>query len=113
MGLRLRAAEDWAGPELRRITYVGPDGSTASGIAAAAHALEHLHLGWAIAGWVLRLPNVDLLVQTIADAVGAGPQDLPASPAPPTPSACRAGTAVVPLSAADLDHPPPGARATR
>ncbi|MGI8757712.1 MAG: hypothetical protein ACR2K0_00215 [Acidimicrobiales bacterium] len=61
VGLRLRAAENRAGPGLRRITYVAADGTTASGIAAVAHALEHLHLGWAITGWALRLPGVGLL----------------------------------------------------
>lgn len=96
VGLRLRGAEDRAGPGLRRITYVAADGTTASGIAAVAHALEHLHLGWAITGWALRLPGVGLLAQTIADAVGAGPRDLPAAPATDADRRCAATGPPVP-----------------
>lgn len=74
MSLDLLAAED--SPELRceRLTYFGPDGYRREGIAALGRALEHLNLGWAVTGWILRLPVVCALVQLIGDAVGAGPR---------------------------------------
>jgi hypothetical protein len=39
-----------------------------------ARGLEHLHLGWALAGWTMRLPVIRPFVQLLADALGAGPQ---------------------------------------
>ena len=69
------------GTGLRRLTYVAADGTTERGIRAFARALEHIHLGWALAGWVLRLPVVDRFAQLLLDAVGGGPRDLdPAAP---------------------------------
>ena len=60
---------------LRRVTYESGDGeSTAAGIEAIARALEHVHLLWAFAAFVLRLPVVGALVQLLADASGAGPR---------------------------------------
>jgi hypothetical protein len=71
--LELRAAED--APELRceRLTYVA-GGCIYRGVPAFARALEHIHLGWAVLGWTLRLPGVASFVQLIGDAVGAGPR---------------------------------------
>lgn len=77
VSLDLLAAEDAPDLECERLTYIGPDGYHCQGIAALARALEHLNLGWALAGWVLRLPVVCQLVQLIGDAVGAGPRRLP------------------------------------
>lgn len=79
-GLELHPAE-MTGTGLRRLTYVAADGTTERGIRAFARALEHIHLGWALAGWVLRLPVVDRFAQLLLDAVGGGPRDLdPAAP---------------------------------
>jgi hypothetical protein len=39
-----------------------------------ARALEHLNLGWAIAGIALRLPLVWQFVQMLMDASGFGPR---------------------------------------
>lgn len=74
VALDLLAAED--APELRceRLTYLGPDGYRCEGVAALGRALEHVNLGWAVAGWILRLPVVCAVVQLIGDAVGAGPR---------------------------------------
>jgi protein-S-isoprenylcysteine O-methyltransferase Ste14 len=58
---------------LRRITYERDDGLRAQGVAAFAHAAQHLHLGWALAGWFLLLPGVRWFAQLCADAFGAGP----------------------------------------
>jgi protein-S-isoprenylcysteine O-methyltransferase Ste14 len=56
---------------LRRITYDPGDGTReASGIEAIARGLEHIHLGWAILGWFLRLPGVGQVAQLLADASG-------------------------------------------
>jgi protein-S-isoprenylcysteine O-methyltransferase Ste14 len=73
IGLDLVPAEEFPEPELpMRITYVGADGAKYSGIAALARATDHLHLGWAITGWVARLPVVSQLLQVMVDAVGGG-----------------------------------------
>lgn len=76
--LDVRAAEDHPGSGLRRITYEA-EGMQWHGVAAAARALEHLHLGWAVVGWTLRLPGLEQVVQLVLDAVGGGPRLLPAA----------------------------------
>lgn len=55
---------------LRRITYEDADDFEATGVAAIGRALEHTHLGWAVAGFVLRLPGVGPMIQLIVDASG-------------------------------------------
>ncbi|GAA3148665.1 hypothetical protein GCM10010466_44520 [Planomonospora alba] len=72
VGLRVLAAE--TRPGTRRITYEAADGRTAQGVAAFAHALVHVHLGWALVGWALLLPGVARFAQLCADAFGAGPR---------------------------------------
>jgi len=53
-GCDIVAAETHRSQALRRITYEPADGSRAvSGIEAVARALEHIHLGWALAGFAL------------------------------------------------------------
>jgi len=53
-----------------RMTYNPADGSPPEfGIAALARALEHIHLAFAFFGWMVRLPIIAFLAQTIADAL--------------------------------------------
>lgn len=73
--LTVRAAEEHPHRRLRRITYEAA-GRHWEGVAAIAHALEHLHLGWAFAGWCMRLPGVAPVLQTLVDAAGGGPRDI-------------------------------------
>ncbi|MDS1269521.1 isoprenylcysteine carboxylmethyltransferase family protein [Lipingzhangella sp. LS1_29] len=78
VGLRIEPAQ--AHPEeLRRLRYENAAGVTDVGVAALGRTLEHLHLGWALVGWVLILPGVSPAVQLASDAFGAGPR-LPADP---------------------------------
>ncbi|GAA1450276.1 isoprenylcysteine carboxylmethyltransferase family protein [Nocardiopsis tropica] len=73
VALELRPAAEH--PEvLYRLTYETPDGLRRSGVAALARALDHLHLGWAFAGWALDLPLLRHVGQLCADAFGAGPR---------------------------------------
>lgn len=82
-GLTMLPAETHPSGSLRRITYEPADGSPAvNGAEAVAHALEHIHLGWALAGFLIRVPLVCLLIQLLADASGAEPRGMP--PAPPS-----------------------------
>jgi hypothetical protein len=61
--------------DLKRITYDARDGGAdAEGVAAIARALEHLNLGWAAIGWLIRLPGIDRALQLLADASGAEPR---------------------------------------
>jgi protein-S-isoprenylcysteine O-methyltransferase Ste14 len=68
------AAETHPSRSLTRITYETRDGYSASGVEAVARGLEHLHLGWACVGLMLRLPIVLPLVQVIVDASGGEPR---------------------------------------
>jgi len=75
--LEIVPAETHPSHALRRITYEAADGSpSASGIEAVARALEHVHLGWALLGFLLRLPVVCQLAQLLADASGAEPRPI-------------------------------------
>jgi protein-S-isoprenylcysteine O-methyltransferase Ste14 len=75
VGLQIVPAETHPSRMLRRITYESCDGSRpASGIEAIARSLEHLHLGWAFIGFVLRLPGILEFAQLLADASGAEPR---------------------------------------
>ena len=74
-GLSIVPAEDHPRDTLTRITYESADGAyRASGMAAVARALEHVHLGWALAGFAIRMPIVAPFVQLLADASGAEPR---------------------------------------
>jgi protein-S-isoprenylcysteine O-methyltransferase Ste14 len=78
--LEIVPAETHPSGELRRITYEPADGSrAASGMEAIARALEHIHLGWAVVAFVIRLPLVCPLLQLLADASGAEPRTVPAA----------------------------------
>jgi len=59
----------------RRITYDPMDGTEPEeGVSAMARGLEHIHLGWALAGACLRLPGISHFAQLLADASGFGEQ---------------------------------------
>jgi protein-S-isoprenylcysteine O-methyltransferase Ste14 len=74
-GLSIVPAETCPLP-LTRITYTSTDGAyTASGVAAIGRALEHIHFGWAMIGFAIRLPIVCPIVQLIVDASGGGPRE--------------------------------------
>jgi protein-S-isoprenylcysteine O-methyltransferase Ste14 len=74
-GLTLCPAEEHARP-LRRARYEHSDGYAADGVSAVARGLEHVHLGWAVIGWALRLPVLDRVIQAFVDALGADPREL-------------------------------------
>ena len=74
-GLLILSAEEHPSRALTRITYEAGDGTYAvSGVAAVARALEHVHLGWAFIGSILRLPVVEPVVQLLVDASGGEPR---------------------------------------
>jgi len=74
-GLRIEPAEQHPTRDLWRMTYDPGDGSPDErGVAALARALEHIHLGWALAGMFVRLPLVRPCVQLIVDISGGGPR---------------------------------------
>lgn len=81
IGLAILPAESLPANTIRRMNYDPSDGSPAvAGIRAMGRALEHLHLGWAIAGTALRLPGIWQLVQLLMDTSGLGPRTVrPAS----------------------------------
>ena len=72
-GLQLRAAADWPGPPLVRVTWHHPpSGRTESGVRAIAMALQHINLPWAFIGWAAGLPGISHCLQICFDAAGAG-----------------------------------------
>ena len=78
VGLVLVPAQDHPARDLTRLTYDPGDGSAEEeGIVALAHALEHIHLGFATLGWLMRLPGIAALVQMVVDAAGGGPRLVP------------------------------------
>ena len=80
VGLVILPAEDQPARDLWRITYDPADGSPeVAGMAAVSRALEHIHLGWAFVGWVIRLPMIGAFVQLVADAVGGEARRVPRS----------------------------------
>jgi protein-S-isoprenylcysteine O-methyltransferase Ste14 len=77
VGLEIVDAECLPAGSIRRMKYEAVDGSYGvDGVRALARALEHLHLGWAVAGAFLRLPVVWQFVQVVMDASGLGPRVL-------------------------------------
>jgi protein-S-isoprenylcysteine O-methyltransferase Ste14 len=77
VGLEIVDAECLRAGSIRRMRYEAVDGSyCVDGVRAMARALEHLHLGWALAGAFLRLPGVWWFVQVVMDASGLGPRVL-------------------------------------
>jgi protein-S-isoprenylcysteine O-methyltransferase Ste14 len=73
--LLLRKAADWQGTPLQRVTWRHPpSGRTESGVRAMAMALQHLHLAWAVIGWIASLPVISHAAQICFDAAGAGPK---------------------------------------
>lgn len=77
VGMQIVAAETLPAGSIRRMRYEPGDGSVAvDGVRAFARALEHLHLGWALVGTLLRLPGVWQVVQVVMDASGFGPRTI-------------------------------------
>jgi protein-S-isoprenylcysteine O-methyltransferase Ste14 len=74
IGLKIAPAEDSVDPGLRRVTYLPAEGRPSRGVAAIARSLEHIHIGWAIAGWVLAMPLVSHFAQLVVDVFGPMPQ---------------------------------------
>ena len=105
-GLRIRAAEDHPGA-LRRLRWEHPHAPAEEGIAALARAVEQIHLGWAVLGWIVRLPGLVQLLGLLVDASGGSARTLGRSLSPRGPGAPGA-----PSAAAALDAPAaPGASA--
>jgi protein-S-isoprenylcysteine O-methyltransferase Ste14 len=77
VGMAMVDAETLAAGSIRRLRYDAWDGSGAvEGVRALGRALEHLNLGWTIAGIALRLPIVWQGVQLLMDASGLGPREV-------------------------------------
>lgn len=62
---------------IQQITYTDYLGNNHSSVIAFAHAMEHINLGWASLGWLMRLPVITYVLQAIVDAIGFGPFDTP------------------------------------
>jgi len=76
--LTIVPAESHPSGALTRMTYEPADGGrAATGVEALARALEHIHFGWALASFFVRLPLIQPLTQLLADASGAEPRHLP------------------------------------
>lgn len=74
VALAIEPAEKHA-EDLRRVRYES-DVVVLQGTRAIGAALEHISLGWAVVGWLMRAPVLVWFVQLLADAVGAGPRAL-------------------------------------
>ena len=76
MGLVIVAAETLPVGTTNRLLYVPAEGAPVRGVRALGRALEHINLGWAMAGALLRLPVVWPVVQLVMDAAGLGPREV-------------------------------------
>jgi len=75
VGLDILPAESLPHGSIQRMRYEPGDGTASvEGVRAMGRALEHLNLGWAVAGIALRLPLVWQFVQVMMDASGLGPR---------------------------------------
>ena len=78
---------------LTRNTYESADGTRAAvGVEAIGRALEHIHLGWALLGFLLRLPVLRQVSQLLVDASGGEARRISANGRDETarpPAACR------------------------
>jgi len=75
LGLKILDAESLPAGSIQRMRYEANDGTPQTeGVRAMGRALEHLSLGWAIAGAALRTPGIWHLVQLLMDASGLGPR---------------------------------------
>jgi protein-S-isoprenylcysteine O-methyltransferase Ste14 len=79
LGLRIVDAEALPAGSIRRMRYETAAGAV-DGIRAMGRALEHLHLGWALAGAAMRLPGIWQFIQLTMDASGLGPRLLQPHP---------------------------------
>jgi protein-S-isoprenylcysteine O-methyltransferase Ste14 len=80
VGLKIIDAEELAQGSIQRIRYqTVDDDPPVDGVRAMGRALEHLNLGWALAGFSLRIPGIWHAVQLVMDAGGLGPRTLAAS----------------------------------
>jgi protein-S-isoprenylcysteine O-methyltransferase Ste14 len=75
-GLRILDAEMLPQGSITRMRYVGADGYMVDGVRAMGRVLEHLHVGWAWCGAVLRLPGVWWVAQAAMDTSGLGPREV-------------------------------------
>lgn len=75
VALTMTPAQNHPRRDLTRLTYNPGDGSPEEeGVAAFARALEHIHLGFALFAFLLRLPGMIDFVQLVVDASGGGPR---------------------------------------
>lgn len=58
---------------IKQVTYTDYLGNNHSSVKAMAHAMEHINLGWACLGWLMRLPIINYVLQAIVNAIGFGP----------------------------------------
>ena len=78
VGLQVIPAQDHPTRDLTRMTYNPGDGSPEEeGVVALARALEHIHLGYAAVGWLIRLPGLSAVLQGLVDVSGGGPRLVP------------------------------------
>ena len=78
-GLTIRDAAHHT-DSLRRLRYERADGASFDGVAGVGACLEHLNLGWAMIGWLLRVPVLWRLWQLVGDAVGFEPRPVDRRP---------------------------------
>lgn len=58
---------------IQQVTYTDYLGNNHSSVKAIAYAMEHINLGWACLGWLMRLPIINYVLQAIVNAIGFGP----------------------------------------
>lgn len=68
--LTFRHASEFPGVTIEQVTLIDHQGNRHTSVKAIAHAFNHLHLGWASLGWLMRLPVIAHLLQIIVNGLG-------------------------------------------
>ncbi len=67
--LSIEYSSMYVGPSILQVTYIDYLGNEYKSVEAIAYALEHINLGWASLGWLMRMPGVNYLLQAIVDTM--------------------------------------------
>ncbi|MBB3696809.1 hypothetical protein KMW28_22795 [Flammeovirga yaeyamensis] len=69
INLEIKAASEYVGTPLTKVTYIDGNGEEENGINAIAQAFDHIHLGYASLGWFIHFYPISFLLQLIIDSM--------------------------------------------
>jgi hypothetical protein len=73
MKLRIRDIAFYHGKKINGMVYKDHDGYEETGVKALARVMEHIHIGWAFVGIMMRIPVLCVVFQFLFDIVTPHP----------------------------------------